>query len=701
MKKIILTGTALLAFAAAGFAQNNATLNQVGNSQTAQQSQTGNLHNSTVSQVQGATPATTNFGNYAETVQNGSTGNTSTVNQNNGANSNAARTAQSDGTGNNATVNQNDKSGAAGVGTAITGPSSQAAVEAAGGNFGTIQQVGSTLNAMVNQNGNGTNASTGNFADVQQDGTGHNARVNQNAGVLTNANSANNNASVGQNGSRNDATVNQNNLASGNTSNITQFGSGGTAATANTVITYQNGAGTGVGIATNNNIITVNQGVSGGAVNSNNAVATQRGGSVNLNQITINQSGGNGNSAAPITPGTTTTNVTIDPTTSTGSELGVIQVGNGNVTNLTQNGSNNDANEVEAFGDNNLTNITQTGTTHRANVRMSPLRGSGNDNNNILIQQSGASQEAAFILRSKSTSLPGSPNFSAMQTGASNYARVQVYGDLGTDFGTPGLDNRFTVTQNAPGAGLADPNFRNRLNAEINGDNNVVNVDQNVTSIAVSDANTIGAYNQGTGTGVNNTNRGLFISGDYNDVDLRQNGTRNQMNMVVQGNAANIGQKNEIDVRQTGSNNRVGTGAGGGIVVDNTSARGLYVSGNSNKVDITQNGGDEVKATQDGNDKLTVNQTGGNTTATAQSNRVLLNQGAGYNEATANQTGEGNFVYGLAGANTFGSQQGGTMTNPNTLNVDQTNGGVSGMSNNAFVGQNGAGNTVNITQIKP
>ncbi|QJD81627.1 hypothetical protein [Spirosoma rhododendri] len=52
MKKVLLTGTALLAFAAAGFAQTNqATTNQAGINQRAAQTQTGSYLKSTITQT--------------------------------------------------------------------------------------------------------------------------------------------------------------------------------------------------------------------------------------------------------------------------------------------------------------------------------------------------------------------------------------------------------------------------------------------------------------------------------------------------------------------------------------------------------------------------------------------------------------------------------------------------------------------------
>ncbi|HEY0110560.1 MAG TPA: hypothetical protein VGB67_13065, partial [Fibrella sp.] len=67
MKKLILTGTALIAFAAVSFAQNSTTINQNGTSQTAEATQVGNLQTSNIQQV--GTAALPNNGNYAGTFQ--------------------------------------------------------------------------------------------------------------------------------------------------------------------------------------------------------------------------------------------------------------------------------------------------------------------------------------------------------------------------------------------------------------------------------------------------------------------------------------------------------------------------------------------------------------------------------------------------------------------------------------------------------
>ncbi|WP_019988859.1 beta strand repeat-containing protein [Rudanella lutea] len=686
MKKIILTGAALMAFAAVSYAQSNsATLNQNGNGQAAEQTQTGTYQNSNIQQDK---QSATNAGNFAGTTQNtsGQVGTAPTnafINQLGGSNQNWADINQSGGRGSTATINQNNTSGGAGSGSPTVGATAQSAVEAAGGNYADVDQVGATHTATVNQNGTNTNASMGNFADVDQGGSSQMATVNQNAGA--NGASANNNATVTQNGAFNVAATNQNDRSAGNTATVTQFGSGASTAAnqLNTVITRQNGNNS---VQSAGNQITVTQGAAGTPILNTQALATQLGAS---NEITIMQIGGNGNRIV----NNGIDGLTVDPYVDNAETMGVIQVGTGNRTTVNQNGTNNNANEIEAFGNANTTAVDQLGNNNDATVRMTPIRGTGNDNNNIQIQQTGNNNNARFILRAANTTTEANPNFSITQTGDEHWARVQVYGDAASQSGTAGKDNEVVVSQSGTNTNAAT---RNLLNAAIDGDNNVVKVTQN--SGTALPGNSIGTTGDASGGGINNGDRGLYLSGDFSDVELSQTGNGNQINMAVQSTATALSEGNTVDVTQTGNNNRVGTGGGGGTTVDNASARGLYISGNSNQVSITQDGGDETKAKQNGNDKLTVKQQGGVATASAQSNRVLIDQQAGYNEADITQNGSGNFVYGLGGANTFATQQGGTMADPNKLNITQSTGGATG--NNAFVGQNGVGNLINITQSK-
>jgi len=104
MKKVILTGSALLAFVGAAWAQNSATLNQSGTYQTAVQQQSGNNQVSTINQNQGAG---VNTGNWAGTFQTGTVVNTATINQRTCSQGNRAAVGMVGGSGNVGTINQN------------------------------------------------------------------------------------------------------------------------------------------------------------------------------------------------------------------------------------------------------------------------------------------------------------------------------------------------------------------------------------------------------------------------------------------------------------------------------------------------------------------------------------------------------------------------------------------------------------------
>jgi hypothetical protein len=181
MKKTILTSVALMAFAAASYAQ---VVNQQGNQQFAEQNQFGANQNGTINQVQAANnPNRTNYGNYAITFQGtaGSTGaNTLVINQNDGSQGNRAGIGQVGGSGNNATINQNG--GPDGVsGGASTTP---ATIGAAGqdGNFAGISQIGAANAAVINQNNN----SRRNTTETYQNGNNNTANTSQSNNAVGN-----------------------------------------------------------------------------------------------------------------------------------------------------------------------------------------------------------------------------------------------------------------------------------------------------------------------------------------------------------------------------------------------------------------------------------------------------------------------------------------------------------------------------------
>lgn len=228
MKKLILTGATLLAFAATSLAQNNqATLNQAGNQQTGTATQSGSSLQSNIQQTTAS--GITNVGNYANTSQVpiivGSSGNQANVNQL-GTKSGFANIGQ-EGSGNLSTINQQNNNG--GSGTPITsasapGPVANAnnvpnaagisAVTTAGGNYANTYQRGNNETVLINQN----NASTSNYADSRQD----NYSAGQSVIINQNNTSTGNKATANQFGDSNTQTISQSNNSSGNTANVRQ-----------------------------------------------------------------------------------------------------------------------------------------------------------------------------------------------------------------------------------------------------------------------------------------------------------------------------------------------------------------------------------------------------------------------------------------------------------------------------------------------
>lgn len=243
MKKVLLTGTALLAFAAAGFAQGNTTSTfQNGNSQTASQTQSGNYLKSTISQDKAGG---SNTGNYAGTLQNstGSAGNEAAIEQNLNANSNRAFVTQQGGTGNKGVIQQDNASGKGAL--AVTAGTSAADVKAAGGNWsGILQQGNNNTNTYIYQN----NTSNSNFGEIYQYGvssrqtsidqsnnsTGNQAVIRQGssdniveanyASVNQQGDSHDNKAGVTQSTTGNVAFVKQNDKSTANEATIKQIG---------------------------------------------------------------------------------------------------------------------------------------------------------------------------------------------------------------------------------------------------------------------------------------------------------------------------------------------------------------------------------------------------------------------------------------------------------------------------------------------
>ena len=214
MKRILLTGAALLAFAATLQAQNTSSVSQNGNSQSNTITQTGS-HNETVVRQLTGTASMANTGNQASVTQNATatlpTRNQAFIDQINGADYNQATITQTMGSGNRASIEQAGGNGFRSGGTSLADPASSS-----GGGEG-----------------------TGNLARITQTGAGNDqTSIRQSAGAL--GGSGANVGRITQVGNTNLGTViEQSNKAYGNLATIAQ-GSGSGGATANTAVVGQN-----------------------------------------------------------------------------------------------------------------------------------------------------------------------------------------------------------------------------------------------------------------------------------------------------------------------------------------------------------------------------------------------------------------------------------------------------------------------------
>ncbi|MBO0938827.1 hypothetical protein J2I47_19905 [Fibrella sp. HMF5335] len=274
MKKLFLTGTALMAFAATSFAQNTATLNQNGTGQTSNQNQVGNTLTSVVTQGT-SSDSPISKGNAAFTDQR--------------QNHNTTTITQTASQYNQGFVYQNTFSN-----------------KTAGGatNEATIQQIGSgSTSGLYPGDPNNTPAAninpaaTGNVARIGQEDAGNHAAIEQNG--VGNGTNYSNYGRIDQFHGNNGATtsdvyIHQNGKSHGNVASIQERTSGAGKATIE-----QNGLGASGVSAGNTGTINQSSPVAGvrASIQQNSGAGTATsytGGSVG-NTATINQTGGMGN----------------------------------------------------------------------------------------------------------------------------------------------------------------------------------------------------------------------------------------------------------------------------------------------------------------------------------------------------------------------------------------------------------------------
>ena len=705
MKKLILTGAVLLAFAAASQAQ----IFQNGIQQFAQQIQSGTNQTGVISQRQGEG---TNYGNYAITFQGTSSNtgmNTANINQNGGPNpdgtgggpnsgsqGNRGAITQNGGPGNLATINQNGgPDGLSGGGTSVS-----ATIGAPGedGNFAGILQQGSNNTALINENNN----SRRNAAEIYQNGNQLTGTINQSNGSVNNKASinqgfVNNNAGVPITNST--AIINQGKINAGDMS----FGSSISESIGNVANITQ---------SVSNVNARINQGSVPGLPAGGGDPGRAEGSTAGITQNAVN------GFTAYIYQGT-------DSGESIGSRATILITG-----------ENNDEGYIEqGMGQTGLDNgstasITMAGTTSDAEIEQGV--GGQTDGNQATITQSSTTQNGSAEIRQAFGENTFSRNDKATinQTGQNNQSLIQQ-NTIGFG-GVPAIVFAFGQANGSDNVALVN---------QINGVSNATgNINQGVpigggTAQAVRNQATINqtsgtglfAYiGQGTdddggadltsqnGTNTGTTNAVLGLIANDNMATITQSGGNNMTARVLQSGRNNLGtitqsagSNSTAQIVQT-SNSRFGravitqssTGNGNDarafqFAGTNADGRGAFgneieinqVGTGSNNVAIAQQGFQD--ATSSSNDNfIRFAQNGSN-------NQARMLQTGNNNFVDVTQTGNDNVLQGTAGPGTFASQQG--YNNRLTL-VQNSGSGAGKVFTYTQIGNN---NTQNVVQQNP
>ncbi|MBO0938828.1 hypothetical protein J2I47_19910 [Fibrella sp. HMF5335] len=238
MKKVLLTGVALMAFAAASFAQNTTSYTGTGAGQTSTQNQLGNGLQSTVKQ---GSSYSSDQGNSSLTDQKGKD-NSAKVSQDLGSKNNRAGVTQTGGSatvgggnGNTATITQETSSGGTATRTGVFGKDATAGE----GNWAGILQGQQSNKSTISQ----SNGSSSNFGEIYQTGSnnGQGAASGFSGGlpittaapspalktaIVQDNNSVGNAALIKQAGNNGGAVVNQSNGSSQNEATVDQQAGG-------------------------------------------------------------------------------------------------------------------------------------------------------------------------------------------------------------------------------------------------------------------------------------------------------------------------------------------------------------------------------------------------------------------------------------------------------------------------------------------
>jgi hypothetical protein len=653
MKKVILTSTALLAFAAATYAQ---VVNQVGQQQFAQHNQFGANQTGTINQVQNVSdPNRNNYGNYAITFQGApdNTGaNTLVVNQNDGSQGNRAGIGQSGGPNNNATINQNG--GINGLSGGATSMSATIGGRGEDGNFAGISQIGAANTAIINENNN----SRRNGAETYQNGNSNSATTNQSNNSVSNTafvyqgftgmnvvgTAVNNATALINQGKTNASDVSYGPSVAesvGNTASITQTAST-VSATINQGATVDidgdgaisagrsDGSSAMIAQSATGNTASVNQGVESGEAIQSKASISQT----------------NINNTADITQGGL----------SAGSDQGSSGM-------IVQNGKTSFAQIVQGFNgasNNDQATITQTSATQNgtADIYQGFGGGSYSSNDKASITQGGTGntsrivQNAGVTVSGESNGRDNMATITQADVISNSRARIdQGYAENGAIL--QANRNMATITQSA-GANLSARIGQGKLSLT-DASGSTISL-SGLNGVAVVLSGTISNDNNATITqaGGDNHNANIYQTGRFNTAAVNQNGGSGSQSLIIQ--TAN-------SQRAMASINQTSTGTGNSATIlqfagSNADGQGQYgnmasisqVSGSGNVAFIQQ--GLQGVATSSNDNMASITQNGSNNFA-----RFL--QVGNNNSVAITQNGNNNQVLNLAGdPGSYGSQQG-------------------------------------------
>ncbi|GAB3560233.1 beta strand repeat-containing protein [Spirosoma fluminis] len=643
MKKVILTSVALMAFAAASYAQ----IFQNGVQQYAEQVRNGENQTGVIRQQQ---QGDTNYGNYAITFQGVPTNagpNEANITQNRGSQGNRAGISQIGGPDNLANISQTGGS----LGLSGGGVSGSATIgsSAADGNFAGILQAGNANIALLTQDNN----SRRNGSEIYQNGTGNEASLSQSNG------SVNNRGYIfqGYSGQNIVGTAVTNVFA-----NITQGPTtAGDISLGSTVGESVNSIATITQLASNVDA-TILQGatVDGSVGRADGAIASINQSAV-ANTANIFQGVASGEaigSSATITQSNIENQATITQA------YGITGSDNGSAASVSQAGKSSLAfiqqgyNGASDLGQASITQIS-TSQASQAFINQGVGAGSYSSGDRATISQGGPNNFAFILQNSVDVGLNGESNgrsntatITQATTVTNSNARIDQ-GYTSTNTGQILQTNRNTATINQT--------VGNALNARISqGQTEVADAAGNIIALTdiggqaftigqLSNDNT-GSITQSGGVGHNAV---VAQQGRFNTGTINQSAGSGSFGLIIQSSGS-IRARAEINQSSTGSGNAATILQFTGSNADGVSAFGNQaiinqINGSNNIAFLQQGRATDIASSNDNFITLTQNGTGNVTRFLQQGNN---------NFADITQNGNNNVVKGQGGGNDIASQNG-------------------------------------------